>query len=54
MWNDFTLFLREYPNGKKVFFYYAYDGNGDRRGPWTTKCLKKTEDAFFTNNLSNI
>jgi integrase len=32
MHNVFTLFLREYPNGKKVYFYYAYDNEGQRRG----------------------
>jgi hypothetical protein len=25
MHNDYTLFWRTYPNGKKVVFYYAYD-----------------------------
>jgi len=28
MRNDFTLFKRVYPNGTKVFFYYAYDKDG--------------------------
>ena len=51
MHNDFTLFLREYPNGKKVFFYYAYDENGKRRGPWTTKSLNKTEARNYCHSL---
>jgi integrase len=36
MHNDFTLFWRVVPSGKKVVYYYAYDENGLRRGPWTT------------------
>jgi hypothetical protein len=32
MHNDFTLFLRTYPNGQKVFHYLAYDEDGIRRG----------------------
>ena len=51
MHNDFTLFLREYPNGKKVFFYYAYDKEGRRRGPWTTKSMKKTAARNYCNGL---
>ena len=51
MHNDFTLFLRKYPNGRKVFFYYAYDENGKRRGPWTTKCLKKTAARNYCHSL---
>jgi len=51
MHSDFTLFLREYPNGKKVYFYYAYDGDGERRGPWTTKCLKKTAARNYCHSL---
>jgi integrase len=51
MHNDFTLFLRKYPNGKKVFFYYAYDEKGIRRGPWTTKTLNRTEATKFCNRL---
>ena len=27
MHSDFTLFLRKYPNGKEVYFYYTYDVN---------------------------
>ena len=51
MHNDFTLFLRGYPSGKKVFFYYAYDDTGKRRGPWTTKCLNKTAARNYCNSL---
>jgi integrase len=51
MHNDFTLFLRTYPNGKKVYFYYTYDGNGRRRGPWTTKSLTKTAARNYCHGL---
>jgi integrase len=51
MHNDFTLFLREYPNGKKVFFYYTYDEAGNRRGPWTTKATLKTAAKNYCNDL---
>jgi integrase len=51
MHNDFTLFLREIPGGKKVFYYYAYDGDGRRRGPWTTKCQKRTAARNFCHSL---
>jgi hypothetical protein len=51
MRSDFTLFLRKYPNGKEVYFYYTYDQDGRRRGPWTTKCLVKTAARNFCNGL---
>jgi integrase len=51
MHNDFTLFLREYPNGRKVYFYYTYDEKGARRGPWTTKSLTKTAARNYCNGL---
>jgi integrase len=51
MHNVFTLFLREYPNGKKVYFYYTYDQEGQRRGPWTTKCLNKTAARNYCHKL---
>jgi integrase len=51
MHNDFTLLLRTYPNGKKVWFYYAYDEEGRRRGAWTTKNKSKTEARNYCNKL---
>ena len=51
MRNDFTLFLRKYPNGKEVYFYYTYDGDGKRRGPWTAKSRGKTEARNYCNRL---
>jgi integrase len=51
MHSDFTLFLRKYPNGKEVYFYYTYDNEGRRRGPWTTHSLKKTEARNYCHKL---
>jgi hypothetical protein len=51
MHNDFTLFYRTYPNGTKVVFYHAYDENGKRVGPWTTKCANKTAARNYCNGL---
>jgi integrase len=51
MHNDFTLFQREIPGGKKVFYYYTYDENGERRGPWSTKCLNKTAARNYCHSL---
>jgi len=51
MHNDFTLFTRTYPNGTKVVFYHAYDGEGKRVGPWTTNCLNKTEARNYCHKL---
>ena len=28
--NDFTLYFRVIPSGKKVVYFYAYDENGKR------------------------
>ena len=51
MRNDFTLFLRKYPNGKEVYFYYVRDENGVRQGPWTTKTKSKTEARNYCVSL---
>ncbi|GHU62668.1 hypothetical protein FACS189445_5760 [Spirochaetia bacterium] len=51
MHNDYTLFNRTYPNGKKVVFYYAYDENEIRQGPWTTKCQSITAARNYCNRL---
>jgi integrase len=51
MRNDFTLFQRTYPNGTKVFFYYAYDNDGQRKGPWTTKCVNRTAAKNYCHRL---
>ncbi|MDR2741458.1 MAG: tyrosine-type recombinase/integrase, partial [Treponema sp.] len=51
MHNDYTLFWRTYPNGKKVVFYYAYDDKDVRQGPWTTKCRSITAARNYCNRL---
>jgi integrase len=51
MHNDYTLFWRTYPNGKKVVFYYAYDERDVRCGPWTTKCQNVTAARNYCNRL---
>ena len=51
MHNDFTLFQRGMPGGKKVFYYYAYDKAGERKGPWTTKCQHKTAARNYCHEL---
>jgi hypothetical protein len=51
MHNDFTLFLRKYPNGKEVYFYYVRDENGVRQGPWTAKSKSKTEARNYCVSL---
>jgi integrase len=51
MHNDFTLFMRTYPNGTKVVFYHAYDDNDRRVGPWTTKCKNLTAARNYCNKL---
>ena len=52
MRNDFTLFFRVVPSGKKVVYYYAYDENGTRKGPWTTGLTNKTAARNYCNALN--
>ena len=52
MRNDFTLFFRVVPSGKKVVYYYAYDDEGNRRGPWSTGQLNKTAARNYCNALN--
>ena len=49
MRNDFTLFYRVVPSGKKVVYYYAYNDEGVRLGPWTTGQVNKTAARNFCN-----
>jgi integrase len=51
MHNDFTLFRRVVPSGEKVAYYYAYDENGVRRGPWTTGQTSMTLARNHCNKL---
>jgi integrase len=50
--NDFTLFTRVVPSGKTVVYYYAYDGEGRRVGPWTTGQANKTLARNYCNKLN--
>ncbi|MDR0473895.1 MAG: hypothetical protein LBH43_09540, partial [Treponema sp.] len=34
-----------------MVYYYAYDADGVRKGPWTTNCLSITEARNFINTL---
>ena len=51
MRNDFTLFNRVVPSGKKVVYYYAYNDEGVRLGPWSTGQLNKTAARNHCNLL---
>jgi integrase len=51
MHNDFTLFWRKVPSGKMAVYYYAYDENEVRRGPWTTGENNKTAARNYCNKL---
>jgi integrase len=52
MHNDFTLFTRVVPSGKTVVYYYAYDNEGRRLGPWTTGQDNKTMARNYCNRLN--
>ena len=52
MHNDFTLFSRVVPSGKTVVYYYVYDGEGRRLGPWTTGQKNKTMARNYCNRLN--
>ncbi|MDR0442563.1 MAG: tyrosine-type recombinase/integrase [Treponema sp.] len=49
MRNDFTLYFRKVPSGKRVYYYYAYDDDGERLGPWTTGQFTKTAARNYCN-----
>jgi integrase len=51
MKNDFTLYFRKMPSGKRVYYYYAYDDDGSRQGPWSTGQETKTAARNFCNRL---
>jgi len=52
MHNDFTLLSRVVPSGKTVEYYYAYDGEGRRLGPWSTGQASKTLARNYCNKLN--
>ncbi|MDR0444061.1 MAG: site-specific integrase [Treponema sp.] len=49
MRNDFTLYFRKVPSGKRVYYYYAYDDDGVRLGPWSTGEESKTAARNYCN-----
>jgi integrase len=51
MHNDYTLFARKVPSGKKVVYFYAYDLDGKRLGPWSTGQMTKTLGRSYCNRL---
>jgi hypothetical protein len=52
MHNDFTLFKRTVPSGRTVVYYLAYDGEGKRRGPWSTGETSLTAARNYCNRLN--
>ena len=49
--NDFTLYWRIFPSGKKVVYYYAYDENDNRLGGWSTGEMNMTAARVRCNRL---
>ena len=51
MHNRFTLLSRVVPSGKTVVYYYAYNEDGKRLGPWTTGQSSKMAARNYCMNL---
>jgi len=49
--NDFTLYFRVIPSGKKVVYFYAYDENGKRTQGRSTGQTNKTAARVTVNRL---
>ena len=49
--NDFTLYFRVIPSGKRVVYYYAYDENGKRLYGKSTGETTLTAARVFCNKL---
>jgi integrase len=49
--NDFTLYWRIVPSGKRVVYYYVYDEDGKRRGGWSTGETTMTAARIKCNRL---
>jgi hypothetical protein len=54
MHNDFTLYSRKVPSEKRVFYYYAYNYEGERLGPWATGKTTKTATRNYCNRLIKL
>jgi integrase len=52
MHNDFTLFKRRVPSGEKVVYFYAYNSEGKRLGPWSTGESTLTAGRNHCNRLN--
>jgi integrase len=51
MHNDYTLFTRKVPSGKRVVYFYASPQDGKRVGPWSTGQTSKTSGRNYCNRL---
>jgi hypothetical protein len=49
--NDFTLYFRVTPSGKRVVYFYAYDENGRRTQGRSTGQTTKTAARVLVNRL---
>jgi len=49
--NDFTLYFRVAPSGKRVVYFYAYDENGKRTQGRSTGQTTKTAARVLVNRL---
>jgi len=49
--NDFTLYFRVTPSGKRVVYFYAYDENGKRTNGRSTGQTTKTAARVLVNKL---
>jgi hypothetical protein len=49
--NDFTLYVRVAPSGKRVIYFYAYDENNRRTAGRSTGQTTKTAARVFVNGL---
>jgi integrase len=49
--NDFTLYWRVIPSGKRVVYYYAYDGDSNRLGGWSSGETTMTAARVRCNRL---
>ena len=49
--NDFTLYFRVIPSGKKVVYFYAYEENGKRTQGRSTGQTTKTAARVLVNRL---
>ena len=51
MRGDFSLYFRKVPSGKRVYYYYTYDDEGNQVGPWSTGQVSKTAARNYCNLL---